>query len=80
MSIIAIINPVAIAITGDILRPSQLNDLCHECLKEIPQEHMPELSINNNTYQQYKKGVLTITLESMTYSLQLIDKNKLTTC
>ncbi len=73
-SIIAIINPVTIAITGELPHESQLNNLYEGCLKDIPQKHMPELFIQRDTQQEYMKGLVTATLESLTYRLQLIEK------
>ncbi|WP_201005347.1 ROK family protein [Paenibacillus glycanilyticus] len=73
-SIIAIINPVTIAITGELPRESQLKDLQEGCLKDIPQEHMPQLIMQNNTHREYMTGLVTATLESLTYRLQLTEK------
>ncbi|AKG37689.1 transcriptional regulator [Paenibacillus durus ATCC 35681] len=73
-SIIAIINPVTIAITGELPRETQLNELYLGCMKDIPEEHMPQLIIQNDTHREYMKGMVTATLESLTYRLQLIEK------
>lgn len=73
-SIIAIINPAVIAITGDVPRTEHLEALQKGCLKDIPEEHMPKLIIQNNTYGEYMKGMVTATLESLTYRLQVIEK------
>ncbi|TCM96356.1 ROK family protein [Paenibacillus sp. BK033] len=73
-SIIAIINPVAIAITGELPRESQLKDLREGCLKDIPEEHMPQLIIQNNTHREYMTGLVAATLESLTYRLQVTEK------
>lgn len=69
-SIIPIINPVTIAITGELPRESQLEELYKGCLKDIPEEHMPQLMIRNDTRQEYTMGLVTATLESLTYRLQ----------
>lgn len=68
-SIIAIINPVSIAITGDLPRESQLEKLYEGCLKDIPEEHMPQLLLQNNIHKEYMKGMVTATLESLSYRL-----------
>ncbi|CAM3488980.1 ROK family protein [Paenibacillus lupini] len=68
-SIIAIINPVSIAITGDLPRESQLEKLYKGCLMNIPEEHMPQLMLQNNIHKEYMKGMVTATLESLTYRL-----------
>lgn len=73
-SIIAIINPVSIAITGELPQESQLERLFQGCLKDIPEEHMPTLFIKNDTHREYMQGMVTATLESLTYRLQVIAK------
>lgn len=74
-SIIAILNPAAIAITGERPRASMLNELYQGCLQNIPEEHMPKLFIKNDTREEYMKGMVTETLESLSYHLQMIEKD-----
>lgn len=71
-SVIVMINPAAIAITGELPREKQLDELYAGCLNYIPEEHMPALFIKNNTEDEYMTGLVTATLESLTYRLQLI--------
>jgi len=73
-SIIAIINPVTIAITGDLPQASQLDELYQHCLKDIPVAHMPQLIVKNDTNHEYMTGLTTATLESLTYQLQIVAK------
>jgi len=73
-SIIAIINPVTIAITGELPRENQLDELYRRCLKDIPEEHMPQLFIQNDTHKEYMTGLATATLESLIYRLQVIER------
>lgn len=69
-SIIAIINPVTLVITGELPREEQLNQLYMGCLEYIPKEHMPQLIIQNNTCNEYMKGLATTTLESLSWSFK----------
>ncbi|WP_110932861.1 ROK family protein [Paenibacillus bouchesdurhonensis] len=73
-SIIALINPVSIAITGDLPREAQLEEIYEGCVKHIPEEHMPKLFVKNDTHQEYMKGMVTETLESLAYRLRIIEK------
>lgn len=73
-SIIAVINPVSIAITGECPREDQLEALYRGCLQNIPEEHMPKLFVCNDTNREYMKGLVTATLESLTYRLQVIER------
>ncbi|WHX46980.1 hypothetical protein QNH46_12365 [Paenibacillus woosongensis] len=74
-SIIALINPVSIAITGDLPREAQLIKIYEGCVEYIPKEHMPKLFVKNDTNEEYMKGMVTETLESRAYHLRVIKKN-----
>lgn len=74
VSIIVIINPAAIVITGDTMDSGMKHDLIQSCLQTIPQEHMPQVMIQNDTRREYVTGLVAVTLESLTYRIQLIEK------
>ncbi|MCM3781425.1 ROK family protein [Neobacillus mesonae] len=74
-SIIAIINPVSIALTGELPRDTMLEEIYQGCLHNIPEEHMPRIFVKNNTHKEYMKGMVTETLESLSYHLQVIQKD-----
>ena len=40
----------------------------------IPQEHMPELMIRRDTRREYVTGLVAVTLESLTYRIQVVEK------
>jgi predicted NBD/HSP70 family sugar kinase len=75
ISIIAIINPAAIVVTGDTMDPAMRGDLLQGCRDHlIPQEHMPELIIQRDTRREYVTGLVAVTLESLTYRIQVVEK------
>ncbi|MGE6573640.1 ROK family protein [Paenibacillus xylanexedens] len=75
VSIIAIINPATIVVTGDTMDPAMRDDLTQGCLdRMIPLEHMPELIIQRDTRREYVTGLVAVTLESLTYRIQVIEK------
>lgn len=75
VSIIAIINPAAIVVTGDTMDPAMRDDLLQGCRDHhIPQEHMPELTIRRDTRREYVTGLIAVTLESLTYRIQVVEK------
>ena len=74
VSIIAIINPATIVITGDHITPGMLENLRSGCEETVPAGHMPELMIQNDTRQEYMAGLITTTMESLTYRFQLIER------
>lgn len=73
-SIIAIINPETIVLTGGLIRSDMLEDLSTACCKTIPHEHMPQIIIQENMQDDYINGLVSITLESLTCDIQLIEK------
>ncbi|WP_046216038.1 ROK family protein [Paenibacillus wulumuqiensis] len=75
VSIIAIINPAAIAMTGNALVPSMLDRIDQDCRQHVPAEHMPQLLIQQDTRHEYLTGLITMTLESLTYNIQLIERH-----
>lgn len=75
VSIIAIINPATIVVTGDTMDPAMQGGLTQGCLNHlIPQEHMPELIIQRDTRREYVTGLVAVTLESLTYRIQVVEK------
>ncbi|OPG94387.1 transcriptional regulator [Chryseobacterium mucoviscidosis] len=75
VSIIAIINPATIVVTGDTMDPAMRDDLTQGCLdRMIPLDHMPELIIQRDTRREYVTGLVAVTLESLTYRIQVIEK------
>ncbi|WP_235941256.1 ROK family transcriptional regulator [Paenibacillus puerhi] len=67
VSIIAIVNPATIAITGDLPREAQLKQLRQGCQEYIPAEHMPVLFVKNNTSDEYMGGLIQATLDSLSF-------------
>jgi hypothetical protein len=75
VSIIAIINPAAIVVTGDTMDPAMREGLLQGCRDHhIPEEHMPELMIRRDTRREYVIGLVAVTLESLTYRIQVVEK------
>ncbi len=72
-SIIAIMNPLAIIMTGELSHEERLEDIRSGCLRHIPSEHMPELYVQADTQAEYWRGLIAMTLESLTFKLQLVE-------
>lgn len=73
-SIIAIINPETIVVTGGGIRPHGFDYLTKECKKIIPSAHMPKLILQEDMQTAYINGLVAITLESLACEVQLIEK------
>lgn len=73
-SIVTMLNPVSIAVTGSLVTPSMTQALIDGCLDYIPKEHMPTLIVRNDTQDEYVTGMIALTLERLTYRLQLVER------
>ncbi|HWR09054.1 ROK family protein, partial [Sporomusa sp.] len=73
-SIIAIINPETIVITGGLIRLDMMEDIYNACETIIPHEHMPQIIIQENMQGDYINGLISITLERLACDIQLIEK------
>lgn len=73
-SIIAIINPETVVLTGGLVRPNMQADFSIACRKRVPHEHMPQIIVQENMQEDYINGLVSITLESLTCDIQLIEK------
>lgn len=75
-SLTAVINPETIALTGEQVRQEDVPHIYQSCLAFIPEEHMPHLIVLDHPDDYYMNGLIAITLESLTYSLQLVEKRR----
>ncbi|MNC47454.1 hypothetical protein D3C75_965170 [compost metagenome] len=76
-SLIAVMNPEMIALTGSLIQSADLELIAEECLKYIPQMHMPQLVLLTHPDEDYMYGLTVMTLESLAYSYQLVEKRKI---
>lgn len=74
VSIISVINPETIVLTGDLMREDMLEDIFNGCLKIIPKEHMPRIMIREDIYDDYMNGLISVTIASLTCDIQLVKK------
>lgn len=75
-SLIAVMNPEMIALTGSLVKPADVDLIRLECLKYIPEMHMPMLTLLEHPEEDYMYGLVKITLESLSYSVQLVEKRR----
>ncbi|MNW52960.1 hypothetical protein D3C74_305010 [compost metagenome] len=75
-SLIAVMNPETIALTGSLVKPADVDLIRQECLKYIPEMHMPLLALLEHPDEDYMHGLIQMTLESLAYSLQLVGRRR----
>ena len=71
-SLIAVMNPETLALTGTLVQPEDVEIIRKECLNYIPEMHMPQMRLLNDPDENYMFGLISMTLESLSYSLQLV--------
>lgn len=76
MSIIAIVNPETLALTGELVKEEHIEGIYNHCKGVIPDEHMPKIMVLNHAHEHYIHGLIAITLESLSYNLQLVEKKR----
>lgn len=62
-SLIAIINPRIIVMTGTTLADDMLGEICSLINEIIPEKHRPQILLENNVQEYYLKGLSSMTLE-----------------
>ncbi|NDL61824.1 ROK family protein [Acerihabitans arboris] len=67
ISLISIINPGIIAITGARIGPETMATAARLCQAAIPREHLPEIIYREGMEDDYLKGIAEMTLESANY-------------
>lgn len=73
-SIITVINPATIVLTGELVRSDMLGDIISGCLKIVPKEHMPEIIVREDIHDDYINGLVSVTIESLACDVQLVKK------
>lgn len=73
-SLAAVVNPGLIALTGEQVHENDLAIIRERCLEVIPPEHMPRLLWLESPEEPYLNGLIAMTTESLSYSLELVEK------
>jgi len=74
LTIICTINPASAVLMGDGIEEADLPLIEKECLEIISSKHIPKLSVNNNIEENYVRGVVRYTLDSMQYRVSMTSK------
>lgn len=74
ISMIAILNPDAIALTGELVQSDKMKAIIEGCLEIIPKYHMPEIIFRENIQDEYIKGLIALAQNSLRYEVHLVKK------
>lgn len=69
VTLVAVINPVTVALSGPQLKAQDLADIRRHCQDRIPEQHLPALIYRPSIEQDYLQGIAELTLESYTFHL-----------
>lgn len=64
-SMIAIVNPETIILTGTLLDGNRVAEIQRNCEAVIPAEHMPRIIFKESIHDFYLKGLMTISLKNL---------------
>jgi len=73
-SIVPILNPQVIALTGVYFDIEQIDEMRGRCLRLISSQHMPEIIMRNDIHEDYVDGLLSLALEALSCGIALIER------
>ena len=62
-SMIVLLNPNIIVLTGDLISEELLEGVIENCKKDIPTEYMPQFKIVDNLDKYYYKGMYQLAVD-----------------
>ena len=74
VSIISIINPEYLALSGGFITDAIVRAVRERCENLIPPCHMPKIVLRKNIHNDYIKGLVAIALETLTCHVRLVYK------
>jgi len=72
-SIIAVIDPQTIMLTGTLLSEDMIEEIRSRCVS-IPNEHLPHIFFNVTVHEYYLRGLIEMALESLNYPMEMVQK------
>jgi predicted NBD/HSP70 family sugar kinase len=73
-SMIAIVNPETIILTGTLLSENRMAEIQKNCGELIPEEHMPQLIYRESIHDFYLKGLLAMSLRNLSNPIMAAGK------
>lgn len=69
VTLVAVINPMIVALSGPQLNEQDLADISYHCQKHLPAQHLPALIYRSSIEQDYLQGIAELTLENYHFHL-----------
>ncbi|UWP61031.1 ROK family protein [Ruminococcus gauvreauii] len=74
-SIVPILNPEIIALTGVFFNAENIEKIRDNCLKLISPQHMPQIMMRDDIRDDYINGLLNLALEELACSVALVERH-----
>jgi hypothetical protein len=73
-SILSIINPAYLVLTGSLFQPYMIDEIINELHKIMPEELLPQVIFQPDLDADYLKGIISLTLETLSSNILLVQK------
>lgn len=73
-SIVPILNPDIIALTGGYFDAKTVEDIRAHCLRLIAPQHMPQIILRDSVHDEYVSGLLNLALEELSCGVMLVKR------
>lgn len=73
-SIVPILNPEIIALTGGYFDKTTVDAIRARCLRLIAPQHMPQIILRDNIHDEYVGGLLNLALEELSCGVMLVKR------
>lgn len=74
-SILSIINPAYLILTGSLFQPYMVDVIVSEIRKVMPEEFLPQITLQQDFDADYLKGIITLTLDTLSSNILLVQKS-----
>lgn len=74
-SIVPILNPEIIALTGVFFNEENIEKIRVSCLRLISPQHMPQIMMRDDIHDDYVNGLLNLALEELACSVALVERH-----
>lgn len=71
-SIVPILNPEIVALTGSYFNEMNVEKIRKRCLDFIALQHMPQIILRDDVHEEYANGLLNLALEELTSGIVLV--------
>lgn len=75
-AVVAVVNPGAVVISGDAMHGDMAEEIRTQCLKHIPDRHLPVLLVKPDYEDDCFDGMVAMALESLSCEVRLVSRKR----